>query len=69
MIALDLSKQRTLDADPKAVEKMRFTEIQSKHEIQQCCKRNLFGFYTRNCKSIRSIKRFFISNKQNKKLI
>ena len=36
MIAIDLSKQQTLDADPGAIQKINFTANLDEQEIQQC---------------------------------
>ena len=37
MIAIDLSKQQALDADPKAIQQMNFTgNLERDIEVQQC---------------------------------
>ena len=61
MIAVGLSKQQVLDADPKANQQINFTANQDKagHEnrgtrfyfILEEAKRNCFWTFTRNCKS------------------
>ena len=35
MIAIDLSKQQALDADPKPIQQIDFTETQTDQEIQE----------------------------------
>ena len=58
MIAVDLSKQQALDADPKAIQKINFTENLDGDRnttiflIIEEAKRNSFRFVTRNCESI-----------------
>ena len=36
MIVIDSSKQQELDADPKAIHKINFTEIWMEQQVQQC---------------------------------
>ena len=36
MIAIDLSKQHALDADPKAIQQINFTGKVDQTELQQC---------------------------------
>ena len=36
MIAIDLSKQQALDADPRAIQQTHFTANLDDQEIQQC---------------------------------
>ena len=36
MIAIDLSKQQTLDADPRAIQQINFTADLDGDETQQC---------------------------------
>ena len=56
MIAIDLSKQQALVADPKAIQQINFTGILDSNAVNifHYCrsKRNCFRFFTRNCKSI-----------------
>ena len=57
MIAVDLSKQQASDADPRAIEPMSFTANLDRAGTTRIfysgrCKRNYFGLFTRNCKSI-----------------
>ena len=58
MIAVDLSKQQALDADPKAIQKINFTEnLDGDGNITifliiEEAKINSFRFATRNCESI-----------------
>ena len=58
MIAIDLSKQQALDADPKAIQHINFTanldqagNTKMFFNIEQA-KKNNFRFFTRNCESI-----------------
>ena len=53
MIAIDLSKQQVLDADPRAIQQINFTANLDRADnttlffiIEDC-----FGLFTRNCKS------------------
>ena len=58
MIAIDISKQRALDADPKAIQQIKFTENLDQtgnttfffHYWRS--ERNFFRQFTRNCESI-----------------
>ena len=55
MIAADLSKQQTLDPDPKAIQQINFTwnvEKQSTYFNYWRSERNSFRFFSKNCKSI-----------------
>ena len=36
MIAIDLSKQQALDADPRAIQQVNFTANSERAEVQQC---------------------------------
>ena len=49
MIAIDLSKQQALDADPRATQQINFTAI---FFIIEEAKETFFGLFTKNCKSI-----------------
>ena len=60
MIAIDLSKQKALDADPKAIQQINFYR-KSNPEVNTNTtmffiieeeRRNNFRFFTRNCESI-----------------
>ena len=57
MIAIDLSKQQALDADPSAIQQINFTANlyrAGKYKIlfhSSRIKRNCFRLFTRNCKS------------------
>ena len=46
MIAIDLSKQQALDADPKAIQQINFTGNLENNAVI------FFRFFIRNCKSI-----------------
>ena len=55
MIAIDLSKQQALDADPKAIQQITFT-VNLDQAVETAMyfyylrsKRNRFRFFTRNC--------------------
>ena len=57
MIAIDLSKQQALDADPRAIQQINFTAnlVYRQHKnlfyfLRR--KRNYSRLFTRNCKSI-----------------
>ena len=53
MIAVDLSKQQALDADPRTIQQIDFTENLDKNLFHfRRSKRNYFKFCTRHCKSI-----------------
>ena len=57
MIAIDLIKQQTLDADPRTIEQIKYWIEQ---EIQQCFlllkrQKNCFRLFTRKCKSILNV--------------
>ena len=56
MIAIDLSKQQTLDGDPKAIQQINFTANLSEantriYFILEETKKKYFWIFTRNCKS------------------
>ena len=58
MIAIDLSKQQALDADPKAIKQINFTGNLEKNAtiffvIEEAKKQ--FNIFTRNCESIASL--------------
>ena len=56
MIAIDLSKQQALDADPRAIQQINFTTNLDREGnttmffIIEEAKRNCFGLFTRNRK-------------------
>ena len=58
MIAIDLSKQQALDADPRAVQQINFTANLDRagntriYFILKEAKKNCSRLFTRNCKSI-----------------
>ena len=57
MIAVDLSEQPAIDADPKAIQQINFTGSIGQNANIKCfsslkCKRNCFVFSTRNRESI-----------------
>ena len=62
LIAIDLSKQQALNADPKAVQQINFTgdlnggqnvnEKTTMFFIIEETKKNYFRFFTRNCENI-----------------
>ena len=57
MIAMDLSKQQALDADPRAIQQINFTAKFRQSRIYNVLhywrnKRNSLRLFTRNCKSI-----------------
>ena len=57
MIAIALSKQQTLDADPRAIQQINVTANLDGMEIQQCSsllkkQKKLPQTFTMNCKSI-----------------
>ena len=58
MIAVDLSKQQALDADPRAIQQINFTANLDNPGSASICfileetKKNYFKFCTRKCKSI-----------------
>ena len=58
MIAIDLRKKQTSDADPKAIQQINCPGNLARAEVQQyfsllkLSKRNCFRFFTWNCKSI-----------------
>ena len=55
LIAIDLSKQQALDADPKAIQKINFTGNLAQNSIVNTTIffiRNRFRIFTRNCESI-----------------
>ena len=58
MIAIDLSKQQTLDADPRAIQQINFTAKLERAGnttmffiIEEEKKKNCLRLFTRNCKS------------------
>ena len=57
MIAIDLSKQQALDADPKAIQQINFTANLDRagntriYFILEEAKKNCLRLFTRNCKS------------------
>ena len=57
MIAIDLSKQQTLDADPRAIQQINFTAKLERAGnttmffITEEEKKNCLRLFTRNCKS------------------
>ena len=54
MIAIDLSKQQALDADPTAIQQTNFTaNLDRAGMVFHYCrsKRNSLRFFTSNCKS------------------
>ena len=61
MIAKDLSKQQALNADPRTIHQINFTaNLDCDGDARIFCinsKRNYFGFFTRNCKSIANVLR------------
>ena len=63
MIAVDLSKQQALDADPRAIRQINFTanlDRAGKYKsllYSRRSKRNYSGLFTRNSKSIVNILR------------
>ena len=60
MIAIDLSKQQALDADPKAIQKINFTGNLARNLVANTtmffiieeAKRKHFRFFTRNSESM-----------------
>ena len=59
MIAIDLSKQQALDADPRAIQQINFTanlDRAGMFFIIEKAKENVFEFFTRNRKSFVSTK-------------
>ena len=67
MIAIDLSKQQALDADPKTIQQINFPgNLENQSTIffknQQLLKKRM-KFFTRNCKSILIL--FFFFNIKN----
>ena len=53
MIAVDLSKQQALDADPRAIQQINFTaNLDRAGNTNRRSKRNYFRLFTRNSKSI-----------------
>ena len=58
MIAIDLSKQQALDADPRAIQQINFTANLDRagntriYFILEEAKETILDFFTRNCKSI-----------------
>ena len=58
MIPIDLSKQQTLDADPKAIQQINFAGNLDRYKnitmflIVEETKKNHFTFFTRNCESV-----------------
>ena len=65
IIAIDLSKQQALDADPRAMQQISFTWNldQRKYNVFHYwrSKRNYFEFVTRICESIRNLFYFNIT--------
>ena len=57
MIAVDLSKQQALDADPKAIQQIDITANLDRQILFHSwrSKRNCFWTFTRNCKSFVSV--------------
>ena len=51
MIAVDLSKQQALDADPIAIQQINFTANLDRAGNTRS-KRNYFGLFTKNYKSV-----------------
>ena len=53
---MDLSKQQALDADPRAMQQIYFTgnldQAGNTRSKKRKKKKNIFDFFTRNCKSI-----------------
>ena len=58
MVAIDLSKQQALDADPKAIQQINFTgnlrgaENRVMFFITEEAKKNYFRFFASNCENI-----------------
>ena len=55
MIAIDLSKQQALDADPEAIQQINFTgnlALQATIFLIIVQAKKTFKFFTRNCKCI-----------------
>ena len=50
MTAIDLSKQQTLDADPRAIQQINFTANLDREGNTTLFLRNCFGLFTRNRK-------------------
>ena len=61
MIAIDLSKQQALDADPTAIQQINFTANLDRagntkfYFILEEAKKNCFWIFTRNCKSLMNV--------------
>ena len=61
MIEMDLNKKQALDADPKAIQEIDFTENLDRPENAWLrSKRNRFGFFSRNSGSVVNLFRFNI---------
>ena len=52
MIAIDLSKQKPLDVDTRAIKNINFTANLGRARNTRRGKRNCIGLFTRSCKSI-----------------